>query len=70
VIAERRDVVLGHLELFRALAQSHKREQQLGALSAYACPQSLGERLCTAVRLAGSASWQAHWTLWPLATQD
>jgi hypothetical protein len=55
-------MVLGQLELLRALAEDNEREQQLGSLNAYAYPQSL------AVQLAGSVSWQAHYALRPLAT--
>ena len=57
------------LELFRAIADENERCQQLGSLAAYTYPQSLGEWLGTAVQLAGSAGWQAHWALRPLATQ-
>jgi hypothetical protein len=34
-------MVLGQLELLRALAEDNEREQQLGSLNAYAYPQSL-----------------------------
>jgi hypothetical protein len=70
VDAERREAVLRQLEVFRAFAEDNERAQQLGALTAYAYPQTLGEWLGTAVQLAGSASWQAHWALRPLPTQD
>jgi hypothetical protein len=33
VNGERRDAVLGQLELFRALAEDNEREQQLGSLN-------------------------------------
>ena len=61
-------MVLGQLELLRALAENNEREQQLGSLNAYAYPQSLGEWLGTAVQLAGSVSWQTHYALRPLDT--
>jgi len=64
----RREAVLGLLELFRADAQRNERAQQLGSL-AYAYPQSLGEWLGTAVQIAGTVSWQAHFALRPLAPQ-
>ncbi len=67
---ERGDLVLNQLEGFRVIAELNEREQQLGSLKAYAYPQSLGEWLGTAVQLAGLASWQAHYALQPLATQD
>jgi hypothetical protein len=63
-------MVLGQLELLRALAEDNDREQQLGSLNAYAYPQSLAEWLGTAVQLAGSFSSQAHYVLRPLATHD
>ncbi len=67
VDGERREAVLRQLELFRAFAEDNERAQQLGSLTAYAYPQSLGEWLGTAVQLAGSVSWQAHYALRPLA---
>jgi hypothetical protein len=68
VNGERREAVLGQLELFRADAERHERAQQLGSL-AYAYPQSLGEWLGTAVQIAGTVSWQAHYALRPLGPQ-
>jgi hypothetical protein len=62
---QRRDAVLRQLELFRALAEDNEREQKLGS-AAHTHPQSLGEWLGTAVLLAGSVSWQAHYALAPL----
>jgi hypothetical protein len=62
---QRRDAVLRQLELFRALAEDNEREQKLGS-TAHAYPQSLGEWLGTAVQIAGSVSWQAHYALPPL----
>ena len=62
---ERRDAVLRQLELFRSYAEHNEREQQLGS-TAHAYPQSLGEWLGTAVQLAGSVGWQAHYALRPL----
>jgi len=61
--------VLRQFELFRALAEENEREQQVGSFTAYAYPQSLGEWLGTAVQLAGSVSWQAHYALRPLLAQ-
>jgi len=66
----RRDAVLGELELFRAFAEYNEREQQLGSITAYAYPQSLGEWLGTAVRIAGAVSGQAHYALRPLRAQS
>ena len=68
MVAERHDAVLRQLELFRALAEEHEREQQLGSFTVYAY-HSLGEWLATAVQLAGSVSWQAHYALRPLLVQ-
>ena len=65
---QRREAVLGLSELFRADADRNERTQQLGSL-AYAYPQSLGEWLGTAVQIAGTVSWQAHYALRPLALQ-
>ena len=65
---ERREAVLGQLELFRADAERNERAQQLGSLH-YAYPQSLGEWLGTAVQIAGTVSWQAHFALRPLHPQ-
>ena len=66
----RRDAVLGELELFRAFAEYNEREQQLGSITAYAYPQSLGEWLGTAVRIAGAVSGHAHYALRPLRAQS
>jgi hypothetical protein len=68
VNGQRRDAVLWQLELFRALAEDNERERKLGS-TAHTYPQSLGEWLGTAVQIAGSVSWQAHYALRPLATQ-
>jgi hypothetical protein len=70
VIDERREAVVAQLELFRAIAGENERTQQLGALAAFTYPQSLGEWLGTAVQLGGSAGWQSHWALRPLAEDD
>jgi hypothetical protein len=56
------------LELFRADAERNTRAQQLGSMS-YAYPQSLGEWLGTAVKIAATVSWQAHFAVRPLAQQ-
>ncbi len=69
VNGERREAVLGQLELLRGFAEKNERGQQVGSLTAYTYPQSLGEWLGTAVQLAGSMSWQAHWALQPLSRQ-
>jgi len=69
VSGKRRDAVLGELELFQAFAEYNEREQQLGSLTAYAYPQSLGQWLGTAVQIAGTVSAQAHYALQPLRTQ-
>jgi hypothetical protein len=68
VNGERREAVLRQLELFRADAEGNERAQQLGSMS-YAYPQSLGEWLGTAVQIAATVSWQAHFALRPLALQ-
>ena len=65
---ERREAVLRQLELFRAHAERNRRAQQLGSMS-HAYPQSLGEWLGTAVQVAATVSWQAHFALRPLALQ-
>ena len=65
---ERREAVLRQLELFRAHAERNERAQQLGSM-AYAYPQSLGEWLGTAVQVAATVSWQAHFALRRLAPQ-
>ena len=49
-------MILGQLELIRALAEDNEREQQLGSLNTYAYPQSLGGWLGTAVQLAGRSA--------------
>jgi hypothetical protein len=58
-------MVLGQLELLRALAEDNEREQQLVSLNAHAYPQSLAAHRGAA---RGSVSWQAHYALRPLAT--
>jgi len=68
VNGERREAVLRQLELFRAYAERNERAQQLGSMS-YAYPQSLGEWLGTAVQIAATVSWQAHFALRPAAQQ-
>jgi len=68
VNGERREAVLRQLEMFRADAERDGHAQQLGSL-AYPYPQSLGEWLGTAVQIAASVSWQAHFALRPLAQQ-
>lgn len=60
--------MLRQLELFRADAERNERAQQLGSL-AYTYPQSLGEWLGTAVQIASTVSWQAHFALRPFAQQ-
>jgi hypothetical protein len=66
---ERHDAVRLQLERFRARAEHNARKQQFGQM-AYAYPGSLGEWLGTAVQIAASVSWQAHWTLRPLERHD
>jgi hypothetical protein len=66
---ERHEAVRRQLELFRAIAEQNAREQQFGQM-AYAYPGSLGEWLGTAVQIAASVSWQAHWALRPLERLD
>jgi hypothetical protein len=61
---------MGELELFRAFAEYNEREQQLGSLTAYAYPKSLGEWLGTAVRIASTVSGQAHYALQPLRARS
>ena len=56
------------LELFSTHAERNERSQQLGSMS-YAYPQSLGEWLGTAVQIAATVSWQAHFALRPPAQQ-
>ena len=65
---ERREAVLRQLELFHADAERNERAQQFGSMS-YAYPQSLGEWLGTAVQVAATVGWQAHFALRPLALQ-
>jgi hypothetical protein len=66
VQGERRERLLRQVELFRADAERDKRAQQLGSMR-YAYPQSLGEWLGTAVQVAATVGWQAHFALRPLA---
>ena len=67
---KRRDAVVRELELFHALAEHNEREQQLGSLTAYAYPQSLGQWLGTAVRIAATGSGHAQYALRPLRGQS
>ncbi len=66
---ERHDAVGLRLERFRAHADQNAREQQLGSM-AYTYPGSLGEWLGTAVQIAATVSWQAHWALRPVERLD
>jgi hypothetical protein len=66
---ERHDAIRHQLELLRAYAEQNDREQQFGSM-AYAYPGSLGEWLGTAVQIAATVSWQAHWALRPLERLD
>jgi hypothetical protein len=68
VNGEHRGAVLRPLELIRTHAERNERSQQLGSMS-YAYPQSLGEWLGTAVQIAATVSWQAHFALRPPAQQ-
>jgi hypothetical protein len=70
VNGHRRDAVVRELEVFRALAEHNEREQQLGSLTAYAYPKSLGEWLGTAVQIAGTVGGQAHYSLRQLRGQS
>lgn len=65
---ELREQLLRQVELFRADAERNEHAQQLGSMR-YAYPQSLGEWLGTAVQVAATVSWQAHFALRPLAQQ-
>jgi hypothetical protein len=67
VNGERREQLLRRVELFRADAERDKHAQQLGS-TRYAYPESLGEWLGTAVQVAATVSWQAHFALRPLAS--
>jgi hypothetical protein len=66
---ERREAVRLQLERFRVHAEHNAHEQQFGQM-AYAYPGSLGEWLGTAVQIAATVSWQAHWALRPLERLD
>jgi hypothetical protein len=68
VNGERREQLLQRVEVFRADAERNQHAQQLGSMR-YAYPQSLGEWLGTAVQIAATVSWQAHFALRPLAQQ-
>ena len=66
----RSDSVLQQLELFRAYAKDNERDQQFGSFKAYAYPLSLGEWLGTAVQIAATVNWPAHYTLRRLDAHD